>query len=291
MKTILITGVSSGFGKLSLKKILKAGNLVLAGIRGGEERLYQMAEANSEDRDILDALKSGRLKGCDLHMDKADTFSRIHEILETHFKGKLDVLINNAGYGLIGPLEAMGPEDIEYQMDVNFNGPALLTKECLPYLRKSSGRIINISSVLGIKTLPFYSAYCASKYALEGFSEALHYELKPFGIDTCLIEPGSFKTKFVEVALKQGNSLKTHPAYQARTDKLNELLQNSSRVAGDPDKVASLITKYVGSKSVPIRKAVGADGIIMSLVNSFIPNSLYVWSVEFFFRMAVFKGV
>ena len=290
MRKVFITGVSSGFGKQALHLMLERGHRVIAGVRGGKQRLIELASANLSDKRLLTHLESGQLLAVDLHMQDTKTFQALTTIIEKDFSGQLDVLINNAGFGFVAPLEAMNEKDLRYQMDVNFTGPACLIQSCLPYLKKKGGRIINVSSIMGIITFPFYSAYCASKYALEGFSEALHYELKPFGVDVCLIEPGAFKTDFLNTAVKQNQSLQSHPDYQLRMSQFNNFLQAQAHHQGDPAVVAHLLCNYVDSPTVPLRRPVGVDGYAMAIVNRIIPKWIYASAVNLFFKLAVFRG-
>lgn len=181
-KTVLITGASSGFGKEAAKLFHAKGWNVIATMRSPQKETELTALNNifitkldvTEKPSIQTAVKAG-----------IDKF------------GKIDVLVNNAGYGALGALEAATEEEIKRQFDVNLFGLIEVTKAVLPGMRQHrSGTIINVSSVGGRVTFPFSSLYHATKFALEGLTESMQYELNPFGIGLKIIEPGGYKTEF-----------------------------------------------------------------------------------------------
>lgn len=173
---ILITGISSGFGKATANLLALAGYTV-----------YGTMRRDAEAGNLTNILK----------MDLNDPES-IKKAVDTVIRkeGRIDVLINNAGMHTGGPVETSPEENIRLQMETNFMGMVLLTREVLPIMRKQGGgKIINISSIGGLMGLPFQAFYSAGKYALEGFSEALRMELKHFNIKVILINPGDFTTR------------------------------------------------------------------------------------------------
>jgi len=174
-KVILITGVSTGFGKQTALLLARNGHSVYGTIR---------KECNTDDQVHI------------LKMDLTDHTSiknAVHAVVKT--EGRIDVLINNAGMHTGGPIETSPIENIRLQMDTNFVGTVLLTREVLPIMRQQGGgKIINISSIGGLMGLPFQAFYSASKFAIEGFSEALRMEVRPFNIKVVLINPGDFHT-------------------------------------------------------------------------------------------------
>lgn len=174
-KVILITGISSGFGKETAALLAGNGHSVYGTVRKD----------------------SGSGEGVTiLHMDLTDTVSIKKAVASVFEKeGRIDVLINNAGMHTGGPIETSPSEYIKLQMDTNFLGMAVLTKEVLPVMRKQGGgTIINFSSIGGLMGLPFQAFYSAGKFAIEGFSEALRMEVKKFNIRVVLINPGDFHT-------------------------------------------------------------------------------------------------
>lgn len=183
---ILITGASSGFGKLIVADLLKAGHAVVGTVRDPEGR-------NAEAADLLRDL------GADIvDLDVTDDASVEAGVQAASDKlGGIDVLINNAGVGVHGLQENFSAADFQRVFDVNVFGPQRLSRAVLPQMRsRGEGLILNVSSLLGRVTMPFYGPYNATKWALEAMSEAYRVELSQFGVDIALIEPGGFPTEF-----------------------------------------------------------------------------------------------
>ena len=181
-KTVLITGASSGFGKASAKLFQNEGWNVIAAMRSPEK------EDELKDSENLHLVK---LDVTDLESIKKSVEQGLEKF------GTIDVLINSAGYGLIGVFESSDEAQIQKQFEVNVFGLMNVTKAILPAMRKQKkGVIINISSFGGVTASPFTSLYNSSKFALEGFSEALYFELSSFGISVKIVEPGSVATNF-----------------------------------------------------------------------------------------------
>jgi NAD(P)-dependent dehydrogenase (short-subunit alcohol dehydrogenase family) len=263
--------------------MLARGHSVIAALRGGESRL---------DKVFAQELKTypGKLVALDLHMEKPETFGEAVRLVTERFGGKLDVLVNNAGYGLFGSLEDFSEAQLRNQMEVNFFGPALLTRALLPSLRAARGRVLNVSSVCGRHAFPRYSAYCASKYALEGLTEALHYDLKPFGVQVALIEPGSFKTDFsVRSRIFGEHAYSAASPYRARNEAINHFLSSSTRFLGDPMRVARLITRFAEKRRIPVRRPIGSDSRFMNLLAWLVPQRLRMWVLDQAFRLVVFR--
>jgi NAD(P)-dependent dehydrogenase (short-subunit alcohol dehydrogenase family) len=174
-KVILITGISSGFGKQTARLLSEAGHSVYGTVRKEQEKIEGISY---------------------LTMDLTDINS-IREAASTVIEkeGRIDVLINNGGMHTGGPIETLPDEYIKLQMDTNFIGMVQLTREVLPHMRKQGGgRIINISSIGGLMGLPFQGYYSAAKFAVEGFTEALRMEVNQFNIKVILVNPGDFHT-------------------------------------------------------------------------------------------------
>ncbi len=237
-KVILITGCSSGFGLLAAVRLASQGHFVWATMRDVSKKepletalAQKNAQANIR---TLDVTKPSTIK------DVIDEIQKIH--------GHIDVLINNAGYGIAGFFEDLTDEEIRAQMDVNFFGVQHACREVIPLMRKKGkGKIINISSVAGLVSSPCLGAYNASKWALEAFSESLYYELGLFGIQVVLIEPGSYPTKiFTQNAHYAKNFENPQSPYFHFNQKLKTISQNATRKLNrDPDEVARLIAKIV----------------------------------------------
>ena len=178
-----------------------------------------------------------------------------------HF-GRIDVLVNNAGYGLLGALEECSAEEVERQFRTNVFGLLNVTRAALPIMRaQKSGHVINLSSMAGYQGWPGASMYCASKFAVEGLSESLAQELAPLGIQVTMIEPGHFRTGF----LADGSirfAARRIAAYEATIGVKRERISSSSgRQAGDPSKLASAVVKIAHTERPPLRLPMGADAV------------------------------
>ncbi|RYZ86089.1 MAG: SDR family oxidoreductase, partial [Proteobacteria bacterium] len=205
--------------------------------------------------------------------------------------GALDILVNNAGYGLTGALEDLSEDQIRHQMEVNFFGTVLLTQACLPRLRESKGRIFNLSSVLGFMGLPLTSLYCASKFAIEGFSESLSLELDQHGVQVCLIQPGAFRTNFAKGLLWGARSLESRSPYRAQSEKYEQLQKRvmSESQTSDPQEVATTIVQLSLKKKMPLRVRCGKDAQASHLAKSLIPAGLFQIASQRVFRKAFSK--
>jgi len=258
-KTVLITGCSSGFGKLLVSEFLEKGWTVHATLRDSAKRADLFSEAESRNK--------GRF-----FLHELDVADARHRSETAKSLPRLDVLVNNAGYGLFGALEDLSEEQLRRQMEVNFFGAVLLTRELLPLLRASRGRIINVSSILGLTGFPLASAYCSSKYALEGFSEALYHELKPHGVQVAVVEPGGFRTDFSKkMALAAGASSAQSP-YRVQTGNLRRWQERRAAGRGvPPERVVRSIVRLAGTHSMPLRTVVGADATAANLLHRLLP--------------------
>ena len=180
-KTILITGASSGIGLATAKFFHEQGWNVAATMRKPDS--VDLVESEGLKKYALDVLSKEQIQ------------SAVSQIIEDF--GGLDVLVNNAGYGTAGPLEAASEAQIRHQFDVNFFGVVDMIRAVVPKFREQgSGLIINISSIGGLITLPFFSVYHGTKWAMEGLTESLRFELNPFGIQLKIVEPGGVNTDF-----------------------------------------------------------------------------------------------
>ena len=297
MKKIFITGASSGFGYLTTALLLKNGHSVIAGIRGGHARWEKVLQNNDSHpninakEQIQEGLKTGQLSTVDLHVDREDSILSVKAHVEERFEGKLDVLINNAGFGLMGPLEEQTMKELRMQIEVNFFGPVSLFQTLLDPLKAAKGRIINVSSVAGRIAFPFYGAYCASKFALEGYSESLWHEMKRHGVSVCLLEPGGFKTKFSSsLQYSSGAKDTDSPTYQAVQNFDQQIMRKAMKIAGDPYDAAKTLVKLTEKKSVPLRVIIGSDGWLAWIFWRILPNSIFNWIINFSFRTFIFRG-
>ncbi len=236
-KVIFITGVSSGIGRKCAEYLSSLGHIVYGASR----------------RSITDASFNV------LQMDVTDQTS-INECLKKIFEreNRIDVLINNAGIGIGGSIEEYTNDEIKKQFDTNFFGCLNMIKSVLPYMRKNgSGMIINISSLGGLMGLPFQGIYSATKYAIEGLSEALRMELKNSGIKVIVINPGDFKTNFTDnrkLSVNQNDG----SLYKDQFGKTIGVIEHDERNGADPIKIAILISKIINKQSPKFRYLVGS---------------------------------
>ncbi|MDE2662400.1 MAG: oxidoreductase [Gemmatimonadota bacterium] len=200
-KVMLVTGASAGIGREAAILLARKGHTVYAGARR-RDRLQALAEHGIAPVE-MDVTKEG------------DNERAVRRIIED--EGRIDVLINNAGFGLYGPVEDIPLDDARYQFEVNLFGLAHLTQLVLPHMRaQRTGRIINVSSVVGKIFVPFGAWYVATKHALEGWSDCLRLETAPFNIQVVLVEPGAIKTEFFDVTRARLNEYYDGTAYKAQ---------------------------------------------------------------------------
>jgi NAD(P)-dependent dehydrogenase (short-subunit alcohol dehydrogenase family) len=279
-KLILITGASSGFGKLTVPLLLQKGHTLILGLRGGANRLEQLFPTELKKH-------PAQLSAVDIHLEKTSEMKKAAELLDKSHGGKLDVLINNAGFGLMGVLEDQSEQQLRYQMEVNFFGATFLTQALLPALRKSRGRVLNVSSIAGLSGFPFYGSYNASKFALEGIMQGLAFDLMPFGVQVGMIEPGGFRTEFVNKRVFGENSNNPKSAYFERNRAFLDTFDGDSVRLDDPIRVAHLITKLCDVKKVPFHNVIGKDARAAVLLKSLLPDSIYRKLVHKVFEIAL----
>jgi len=286
---ILITGATSGFGKLTVPLLLEKGHTVLAGVRGGMESSESRLAATFPTELQRYA---GRLHAIDLDLKSASSIASAAQLIQARFEGKLDVLVNNAGFGLMGILEDQTEAQIREQMEVNFFGTVFLTRALLPAIREARGKILSVSSIAGMVGFPFYSAYCASKFALEGFMESLRYDLKPFGVQVAMIEPGGFKTGFVS-AKQFGEKSADHASpYFKRTQGFIRLFDKTSESRlGDPVTVARLISRLCDARKLRFHHWIGGDAWVVRLMRFLFPDQTRLVLIEKGFEWALRKEI
>ena len=243
-KTILITGASSGIGRVTAKHFHNKGWNVVATMRSPEREL-ELTELDNVLVARLDVL------------DPASIKSAVTEGIERF--GTIDVLLNNAGYGAWGPLEATSMEKIRRQFDVNVIGLLETTKALLPRFRANGhGIVINISSIGGKMTFPLGSLYHGSKFAVEGLSEALSYELEAIGVKVKIVEPGAINTDFAGRSLDFTNN-ESMTEYRDVIGKTLGAFQSAGELASDPIVVAEVIYEAATDGTDQLRYTAGAD--------------------------------
>lgn len=240
-KIILITGASSGIGKVTAMDLIKTGHHVYAAARNVDK--------------MQDLVKAG---GHAIKMDiskKSETDAAVEKVLKE--QNKIDVLWNNAGFGLYGPVEEIDLDQARYQFEVNLFGLAEITKAILPHMRKQkSGLIINTSSMGGKIYTPLGAWYHATKHALEGWSDCLRLELKEFGIKVVVLEPGAIKTEFGSVVYNNLPVNASNGPYQ-RIVKAVIKMFNSVKPS-EPELISKTVQQIIRAKSPKTRYLVGA---------------------------------
>ena len=249
-KTLLITGVSSGFGRAFAIAALDAGHIVVGTLR------------NDGACAEFEALAPGRAHA--VVLDVTDS-AAIEPALARALRkvGRIDVLVNNAGYGHEGTMEESGLDDIRRQFDVNVFGAVAMTKAVLPAMReRRSGHIVNITSMGGFITMPGIAYYCGSKFALEGISEVLAKEVAAFGVHVTAIAPGSFRTDWAGRSMVRAERHVTD--YDAVFDPIREARQaKNGRQPGDPAKAAQALLKVIAAEKPPVHLLLGKDALAL----------------------------
>jgi pentatricopeptide repeat protein len=265
---VLITGASSGIGKATAKKLVENGYKVYAAAR----RVALM--------DDLKKLGAGIIK-----MDVSNEASMkagIQQIIDE--QGRIDILINNAGFSLQCVLEDVPIADAKMQMEVNLFGPARLIALCLPYMRKNSfGKIVNVSSIMGKMYSPAGSWYTASKHALEGLSDCLRVEVKQFGVDVIIVEPGLIKTAISGVTDQHVSKYETSDGYNNMTQLALDIFNKMQRFGSEPDVIANTILKAIKAKRPKIRYVKGRLSRLSLLAFKVLPDKIldYIYGVQF----------
>jgi NAD(P)-dependent dehydrogenase (short-subunit alcohol dehydrogenase family) len=258
-KVWFITGSSRGFGRHWAEAALQRGDLVAATARDTSS-LTRLVETYG------DAVLP-------LQLDVTDQVAARDTVAQTRKTfGRLDVVVNNAGYGLAGELEEVSEEQARAQMETNFFGALWITQAVLPYmLEQGSGHIVQVSSIGGICTYPGFSLYHASKWALEGMSESLAQEVAGFGIQVTLVEPGPFATDWAGSSLVWADSL---PAYATVDEAFRNDMADTSN-AGDPAATSKAILALVDAATPPLRLFLGVG--MLDLARATYAQRLKIW--------------
>jgi NAD(P)-dependent dehydrogenase (short-subunit alcohol dehydrogenase family) len=263
-KVVLVTGASSGIGKCCAEYLAQQGyrvygtsrraNSTESEQRHSKRNFFQMIQMDVTD-------DSSVKKGIDSIMAR---------------ESRIDVVVNNAGFAVIGSLEDTTIDEAKSQLETNFFGSLRVCRAVLPIMRQQhSGYIVNVSSIGGIIGLPFQSAYCASKFALEGAMEALRVEVRPFGIQVVLIEPGDFQTEITTQRQKAEKST-GDSAYHGTFQKVMRIVESGERKAPTPERIARLVKKIIRMKSPRLRYTVGKTSQRIAVpLKKILPSRLF----------------
>lgn len=234
-RVVLVTGASSGLGLAAADRLHTDGWTVVGASRRA----------------------TGGNGWTPLRMDVDDDESvraGVAEVLARH--GRIDAVVAAAGWGLAGAVEHTPIERAKAQIETNFWGAVRVTQAALPAMRaQGSGRLVLVSSIGGVVALPFQAYYSASKFALEGWAEALAYEVEPFGVEVTLVQPGNFRTGFTAVRETVGGA--TGDPYEPRASKVIEQMAREEAEGADPSKVAAVVADVLGRRRPPRRRSVG----------------------------------
>lgn len=278
-KVVLVTGASSGIGKCCAEYLSQRGfrvygtsrrqDLTDSQRRSSNESLFQMIQMDVTDESSVN-------KGIDYIMTR---------------ESSIDVVVNNAGSAIIGSLEDTTIEEVKSQFETNFFGTLRVCRAVLPVMRQQrSGHIISISSIGGLVGLPFQSAYSASKFALEGAMEALRLEMRPFGIQVVLVEPGDIKTEITQHRQKAKHSTR-NPAYRDTFQRVVQLVESGERNGPKPEHVAKRIKKVIKMDSPSLRYTAGKISQRIAVpLKKILPFSLFEFFITHNFQLKLNKG-
>jgi len=251
-KVALVTGSSSGIGFETSLALARNGYHTFATMRnlGKDEKIKQVIEKEDLSIEILE-----------LDVDSEESVNRaIKTVSEKN--GRIDVLVNNAGYGMWGTVEDVSIDEFKEQFETNFFSIIRLIQKVAPIMRKqNSGNIVNISSVAGRIGFPVSPAYISSKFALEGLSESLRFELMPFGINVIIIEPGVIKTNFFD-SMKMSEKSQRDSTYKEITDKVISGVKMMAEMGTHPKEVADVVIKTLGEEKPLPRYVIGNDAMM-----------------------------
>ena len=262
-RRVLITGTSSGIGCATAVQLASLGFDVLAGVR------------SADDVAAVEALAPERITGVVLDVTDPRTPDAARDLAS---RGGLYGLVNNAGTTVQSPIERLTPEQLRAQLEVNLVGPVALTSALIPALRESRGRVVNVSSIGGRMALPFVAPYNISKWGLEAFSDSLRMEVKPFGIEGSVIEPGSVKTEIWRKGEEEGRAMidALAPADRERYGRrLEGMLKTARQTAArgvEPLSVAESIAHALTAKRPPTRYLVGSAARLQATLKALFPD-------------------
>lgn len=267
-RTVLVTGASTGIGRATALELARSGFTVLAGVR------------KPEDGEALQASASGELEPVIIDVTDSASIEAAAAALGER-SGGLAGLVNNAGIAYTGPLEFVALDDLRHQLEVNLIGHLAVTQAMLPALRNARGRIVNVTSIGGLVATPFFGPYVASKFALEAVSDCLRIELRPWGIETVAIEPGSAATEIWDSGQSIADETRgrmgpeAEKLYGAALDQTQRISAQTGARGIPPEEVARVIHKALTVRRPRARYTVGRDAIGMKFASRLLPDRLW----------------
>ena len=264
-KVVLITGASSGVGQATARLLAEKG--------------YQVF-GTSRDPDSAQSMTSVEMLALDVRSDES-IVACVNAVVDA--AGRIDVLVNNAGYELAGALEEISLDEARAQFETNFFGVIKMVKAVLPLMRQQKqGRIINVASFAGISGIPFMGIYSASKFALEGFAEALRMEVSPFNLHVSLAEPAFLKTAMTEHRQAAKAPLKEYDPWRQRAFNAFRALEQK---APGPESVAKAILKIIERRKPRLHYLIGAQAKILSRMQRYLPAAGFEWGKRSTFKL------
>ncbi|HEX4229062.1 MAG TPA: oxidoreductase [Bryobacteraceae bacterium] len=255
-QVVLVTGASSGIGLAIAERLARNGFRVFGAARGSSEIGKYPAGVETVRLDVRDA---------------ASVRSCVETIVDR--AGRIDALVNNAGYALIGSIEETSIEEAKQLFETNFFGVLRMSAAVLPLMREQNyGRILNIGSIVGFVPAPYQGIYAASKHALEGYSESLDYEVRDFGVRVSVVEPG-----FTRTSIFQNAPVVTRPLdiYAQLRNRVTESVNRNIANGVDPGRVASVVLRAITSRSPDARYPVGKEARMIGVLRKFLPSGLF----------------
>jgi short-subunit dehydrogenase len=274
-KTVLVTGATAGIGRMTAIYLAKLGHHVIATGRKPAELAKLHAEASA------DTTVKGKLDTLLLDVTSLVSIAAAAQEVErlTHGRG-LEVLVNNAGFGVLGPTSEISDAEMRRQYETNVFGLMNVTRAFLPkMMERRAGRIINVSSVGGRITLPYFGVYNSTKYAVESLSDAMRYELRPFGIDVTMIEPGVIRTNFEATAVGNLAQFATTP-YKVAVEKYEQMSKMADRFASNPIVIAKAIARAVNARRPAARYVAPFSTNFVILFARLFPTRVWDWAMR-----------
>lgn len=266
---VLVTGASTGIGEVCALDLARRGFQVFAGVR------------RNEDGEALKSKAEGQLEPVILDVTRIETIDAARKMIEqkTGDRGMVGI-VNNAGIVVAGPMEFVPLEELRKQLEVNVVGQVAVTQAFLPLLRRSHGRVVNMGSIGGRMAVPFTGCYAMSKFAMEGFSDALRMELKPWGIHVSLIEPGAVKTPIWNKSKESGSSLRTsmpedaEGLYGKQLDQLMKVASTMEKQGTEPAAVAEAVMHALTSPNPKTRYVVRREAKAQAVISRVLPDRM-----------------
>lgn len=270
----LVTGCSSGIGAATARRFARAGYRVFASMRRPEQHPELRDEATQAGWDLI-------TPALDVTSDVSVRMA-VHDLLSAT-GGRIDVVVNNAGYYCVGPIEETSPEELAAQLDTNVLGVLRVTRAVLPAMRaRGSGTLVNVSSISGLVVVPIAAVYNSSKFALEALTEGLRYEVSPFGIRVIAVEPGPMKTDFHRNEIRPRAAGRDDSPYAGLVAAYERALAGLRR--GDADDVAALIVRAATARRPRLRYRIGPTSFSGGILRRLVPDRVYEWAVNFTFH-------